>query len=576
MYPDFRFFPGSREEVAPCASRCSPSTSAAPPGRPRTDRVPATIAGLAESGCTPPFERTAGDEFQGVARDPAVLAAVVERLLRDDAWSIGIGIGEVDAARCRRAPGPVAGRPTVHAREAVTAAKSAPWRLRVVGDDPGVRSLETTLWLWAARPGPAHVAGLGGRRPGRRRRVVRRGREAARYHPVRGQPARPGGRHRRGPAGPRAGHRARRWSPAGSRSDERRQHHPARAGPARRRPGRRRLSAGRRTAGRSGPPLALLALAAAAVRRSGRRRARATGSRTTTVLVALAGLLAVVGGGPLTTRIFAIVDRADQTSQASRPASPASPAGPTERPSTRPAGCSGAAPGSVRWSGSRSSPGSRPGSPRASRWCWRSRAWAASRTSAADGGSGGRNRAVHHRHLRQRALGRGLRGHGRAGAALTQRTHVRFASHPPAWCRSDEHSPGHEPRESHVTTPDGHGRERAACMPVSSSSHAFESHSTAQSSCRTRQRVLDGPRVLERHVRRVLRLRARLGAGAHRHAREAPEPPRTGQQPRREPVPPAAVVEHRETAHAGGVGHPDSHSPHPAVPGYIDGLTTGT
>ena len=43
-----------------------------------------------------PFERTAGDEFQGVLDDPAALAAVVERLLREDGWNIGIGIGEVE------------------------------------------------------------------------------------------------------------------------------------------------------------------------------------------------------------------------------------------------------------------------------------------------------------------------------------------------------------------------------------------------------------------------------------------------------------------------------------------------
>jgi hypothetical protein len=67
-----------------------------------------------------------------------------------------------------------------------------------------------------------------------------------------------------------------------------------------------------------GPPLALLTLGAAAVVASVSEEL-STGRWTTTVLVALAGLLAVVGGGPLTTRIFAIVDRADQTSQLGRP-----------------------------------------------------------------------------------------------------------------------------------------------------------------------------------------------------------------------------------------------------------------
>jgi hypothetical protein len=73
-----------------------------------------------------------------------------------------------------------------------------------------------------------------------------------------------------------------------------------------------------------GPPLALLTLGAAAVLASVSEEL-STGRWTTTVLVALAGLLSVVGGGPLTTRIFAIVDRADQTSQASRAGEPGQP-----------------------------------------------------------------------------------------------------------------------------------------------------------------------------------------------------------------------------------------------------------
>src|SRR4051812_23988065 len=114
-----------------------------------TDRVPATLLALADVPLLRPFERTAGDEFQGVLDDPGALAAVVERLLRDQGWNMGIGIGEVEeplpeSTRAGRGPA------YVHAREAVTGAKSAPWRLRVAGDDPGVRGLETTLWLWAA------------------------------------------------------------------------------------------------------------------------------------------------------------------------------------------------------------------------------------------------------------------------------------------------------------------------------------------------------------------------------------------------------------------------------------------
>lgn len=113
------------------------------------DRVPATLSELTDVGMLRSFERTAGDEFQGVLDQPAALTTSLERLLRDGGWNIGVGIGTVAqplpaSTRAGR------GEAFVAAREAVTAAKSAPWRLRVKGDDPGVRALETTLWLWSA------------------------------------------------------------------------------------------------------------------------------------------------------------------------------------------------------------------------------------------------------------------------------------------------------------------------------------------------------------------------------------------------------------------------------------------
>jgi hypothetical protein len=117
-----------------------------------TDRVPEALSGLADMEDVTllrPFERTAGDEFQGVLDDPGALAPILERLLREDAWNVGIGIGAVDeplpeSTRAGR------GAAYVHARDAVTTAKSSPWHLRVEGDRPEVRGLETALWLWAA------------------------------------------------------------------------------------------------------------------------------------------------------------------------------------------------------------------------------------------------------------------------------------------------------------------------------------------------------------------------------------------------------------------------------------------
>jgi hypothetical protein len=115
------------------------------------DKVADRLAGFGDVALLRGFERTAGDEFQGVVDSPAALTSVVERLLRDDAWNVGIGVGEVelplpDSTRAGRGPAYLA------AREAVTRAKSAPWRLRVEAPEapePG-RALETTLWLWAA------------------------------------------------------------------------------------------------------------------------------------------------------------------------------------------------------------------------------------------------------------------------------------------------------------------------------------------------------------------------------------------------------------------------------------------
>jgi hypothetical protein len=63
-----------------------------------------------------------------------------------------------------------------------------------------------------------------------------------------------------------------------------------------------------------GVPLSALALAAAAVV-AAVADDLSTGRVATTVLVVLAGLLAVIGGGPVTTRIFAIIDRQDVVPQ---------------------------------------------------------------------------------------------------------------------------------------------------------------------------------------------------------------------------------------------------------------------
>lgn len=94
------------------------------------DRVPAALALLAGVPTTRAFDRTAGDEFQGVIEGPddAVTAALA--LARDGRWNIGIGCGPVEqplplVTRAGRGPAFEA------ARVAVEAAKRRPQRLAV-------------------------------------------------------------------------------------------------------------------------------------------------------------------------------------------------------------------------------------------------------------------------------------------------------------------------------------------------------------------------------------------------------------------------------------------------------------
>ncbi|MFE6970289.1 hypothetical protein [Isoptericola sp. NPDC057653] len=110
------------------------------------DRVPEALALVASRvagrpGLVLPFDRTVGDEIQGLLAaddDGAALAVdVVLDLVRDGGWSVGVGLGAVDRplpAASRAAAGPA----FVRAREAVERAKrrgrgSVP--LALVGDD---------------------------------------------------------------------------------------------------------------------------------------------------------------------------------------------------------------------------------------------------------------------------------------------------------------------------------------------------------------------------------------------------------------------------------------------------------
>lgn len=118
--------------------------------RGQEDRVPAMLSSLGTIPSLRRFERTAGDEIQGVLEEPAALRQVLETLIRAGAWNVGVGIGEVEtplSESTRAGRGPA----YLSARSAVTSAKSSPWNLRVVGDEGyRCRQLETVLWLWSS------------------------------------------------------------------------------------------------------------------------------------------------------------------------------------------------------------------------------------------------------------------------------------------------------------------------------------------------------------------------------------------------------------------------------------------
>ena len=100
------------------------------------DRVAAVLPRLnREVRTVLPFERTAGDEFQGVLDDPATVVDVVLGLVRDGGWSIGIGAGPVQTplpSSTRAATGSA----FLCARRAVDAAKQRPLRVAVRGAVP--------------------------------------------------------------------------------------------------------------------------------------------------------------------------------------------------------------------------------------------------------------------------------------------------------------------------------------------------------------------------------------------------------------------------------------------------------
>jgi hypothetical protein len=121
------------------------------------DRVPAALAALADLDSTLAFERTAGDEIQGLFVDPAQVIEAITRLTRASGWRVGVGAGTVvtplpGSTRAARGPAYVA------ARAAIQTARRQPtgFALRLQENVGGARygelseaatDAETAIWL---------------------------------------------------------------------------------------------------------------------------------------------------------------------------------------------------------------------------------------------------------------------------------------------------------------------------------------------------------------------------------------------------------------------------------------------
>jgi uncharacterized protein YjiS (DUF1127 family) len=127
------------------------------------DRVDLMIARLCRLPTLAGFERTAGDEFQGLLADHLSVVSAILDLVNDAHWSIGVGIGAVEEpipASTRAARGPA----YALARAAVEAAKQAPPHLVVRGADQiTADDAEAALGLLAAV--------VGGRSPAARQAI---------------------------------------------------------------------------------------------------------------------------------------------------------------------------------------------------------------------------------------------------------------------------------------------------------------------------------------------------------------------------------------------------------------------
>ncbi|MCT2058237.1 SatD family protein [Dietzia cinnamea] len=119
--------------------------------RTSADRVPALLNALNEIPVAAAFERTAGDEVQGLLDDPAAVRSALLIALREGDWHCGVGAGDVDDESYSSGTRAGRGDAYIAARSAVDAAKGLPGSVAIrVPDSPEVLDGPATAMAWAA------------------------------------------------------------------------------------------------------------------------------------------------------------------------------------------------------------------------------------------------------------------------------------------------------------------------------------------------------------------------------------------------------------------------------------------
>ncbi|WP_372699250.1 hypothetical protein [Arthrobacter sp. JSM 101049] len=113
------------------------------------DRVDGLVARLnADYPTVRAFERTAGDELQGVLDDGRAAVELLLDVALDEEWSVGLGVGSVKEPLPEQTRAG-AGEAFEAARDAVERAKHAPASVAVTGAGPEAQRLEAELQLVA-------------------------------------------------------------------------------------------------------------------------------------------------------------------------------------------------------------------------------------------------------------------------------------------------------------------------------------------------------------------------------------------------------------------------------------------